>query len=180
MFNRLKQRFRLRAVNQFAENKTESVIPDPKTLSSVVVVLDNTNKNQLKSFETKLKSYFGAATISFVIISSAPLKDVLESDKYCEVLTKDFDISGLLKEEKKDYLTKLPKTNMLLNLAVGIHGISDYISTLVNSDFRISFVKSKEMIYDLVISNYEKANKLEMLEMMHDYLLALTGNKQES
>ena len=68
-------------------------------------------------------------------------------------------------------------TQLLVNMAKEHIDISDYLSTLPHAHFRVSFTKSRHYgIYDLILSNNKEASPANDVQMLYNYLKALTGN----
>jgi len=176
MFEKLRYRILSRAVKQFVAEKNGCKMPDFERLSSIIVILEDLDKERVRAVEEQFKSLFGTSRIRMVIISENASKDMLLSDQYCEVTTKDFGFMKVLKADKQEEIRKLPMTQMLVNMAKKHVDISDYLATLPHTNFRVSFTKSRHYaMYDLIISNGDNADPVKDIEALYKYLQVLTG-----
>ena len=177
MFEKLRYRILNRSINQFIEDKNGCRMPDLEKLSSVIVILEDLDKQTVRAIEERIKSLFGIGRIRFIIITEKTSDDVLLSDQYCEVTTKDFGFMKVLKAEKQEEVRKLPMTHLLVNMAKNHVDISDYLATLPHANFRVSMSKSDHYgIYDLIIDSGENADPVKDINSLYNYLQALTGN----
>ena len=176
MLEKLRYRILSRTINQFIAEKNGCKMPDFEKLSSIIVILEDLDKESVRALEDRFKSVFGINRIRFVIITENASKDMLLSDQYCEVTTKDFGFMKVLKAEKQEEIRKLPMTHLLINMAKKHIDISDYLATLPHANFRVSFTKSRHYgVYDLIISNEGNSNPVKDIEALYNYLQALTG-----
>lgn len=176
MLEKLRYRILNRSIDQFIAEKKGCKMPDFERLSSIIVILEDLDKEQVRIIEEQFKNVFGVNRIRFVIITDNASDDVLLSDQYCEVTTKDFGFMKVLKVDKQEEIRKLPMTNMLINMAKKHIDISDYLATLPLAHFRVSFTKSRHYgIYDLILSNEGNSNLNKDIEALYNYLQALTG-----
>ena len=165
-----------RSISQFITEKNGCKMPDFERLSSIIVILEDLDKERVRALEDRFKNVFGVNRIRFVIITENASDDMLLSDQYCEVTTKDFGFMTVLKAEKQEEIRKLPMTNLLINMAKKHIDISDFLATLPHTNFRVSFTKSRHCgIYDLIISNESNTDPFKDVEALYRYLLALTG-----
>lgn len=176
MFDALKYRILNRSIKQFIAEKNGSKMPDFERLSSVIVIVEDLSKEDVRALEERFKSIFGVNRVRLVIISEKSADDILLSDQYCEVTTKDFGFMKVLKAEKQEEIRKLPMTHLLINMAKKHIDISDYLATLPNTNFRVSFTQSKHSgIYDLIIDSGNNTDPIKDIEELNKYLRALTG-----
>lgn len=177
MFEKLRYRILNRAINQFIAEKNGCKFPDFERLSSIIVILEDLDKERVRTIEEQFKSIFNINRIRFIIITEKASNDILLSDQYCEVTTKDFGFMKVLKAEKQEEIRKLPMTHLLVNMAQQHTDISDYLATLPHASFRVSFSKSRHYgIYDLILSNEKETDPANNMEMLYNYLKALSGN----
>lgn len=176
MLEKLRYRILNRSIDQFIADKKGCKMPDFERLSSIIVILEDLDKEQVRDLEEHFKKAFGINRIRFVIITDNASNDVLLSDQYCEVTTKDFGFMKVLKADRQEEIRKLPMTNMLVNMAKKHIDISDYLATLPHASFRVSFTKSSHFgIYDLILSNEGNSNLNKDIEALYNYLQALIG-----
>lgn len=176
MFEKLRYRILNRAVKQFVAGKNGCKMPDLERLSSVIIILEDLDKQTVRALEERIKSLFGIGRIRFIIITEKASNDVLLSDQYCEVTTKDFGFMKVLKAEKQEEIRKLPMTQMIVNMAKAHIDISDYLATLPHANFRVSFTKSSHYtLYDLIIDSGSNSNPIQDVDSLHSYLLAISG-----
>lgn len=176
MFDKLRYKLLIRSIDQFIAEKNGCKMPDMDRLSSIIIILEDLDKQNVRAIEDCVKSIFGITRTRFIIISEKASEDMLLSDQYCEVTTQDFGFMKVLTSEKQEEISKLPKTNLLVNMAKKHIDISDYLATLPNVSFRISFNKSDHSgIYDLIIDNEKNPEPDQNIQVLYNYLQALTG-----
>ena len=176
MLERLRYRILNRSIKQFLAEKNGGKIPDTERLSSMIVILEDLDKEKVRAIEERFKSVFGISKIRLVLISEQASKDMLLSDLYCEVTTKDFGFMKVLKAEKQEEIRKLPMTQLIVNMAQKHIDIGDYLATLPHASFRVSFSKSRHYgIYDLIIESDEPSDSIKNIDALYNYLKALTG-----
>jgi hypothetical protein len=177
MFEKLRYRILNRSINQFIEEKNGCRMPDLEKLNSVIVILEDLDKQMVRAIEERIKNLFGIGRIRFIIITEKASDDVLLSDQYCEVTTKDFGFMKVLKAEKQEEVRKLPMTHLIVNMAKNHIDISDYLATLPHANFRVSMSKSDHYgIYDLIIDSGKNEDPVKDINSLYNYLQALTGN----
>ena len=177
MFEKLRYKLLNRTVSQFIAEKNGCKLPDFERLSSVIIILEDLDKQTVRTIEDCVRNAFGISRIRLIIISEKASEDILLSDQYCEVTTKDFGYMKVLKAEKQEEIRKLPMTHMLINMAKNHIAISDFLATLPHASFRVSFTQSDYSgIYDLIIDNGKNSSPTSDIKVLHDYLLALSGN----
>lgn len=177
MFEKLRYRILNRSINQFIAEKNGCRMPDLEKLNSVIVILEDLDKQTVRAIEERIKTLFGIGRIRFIIITEKASNDVLLSDQYCEVTTKDFGFMKVLKAEKQEEVRKLPMTHLIVNMAKNHVDISDYLATLPHANFRVSMSKSDHYgIYDLIIDSGKNADPVKDINSLYNYLQALTGN----
>ncbi len=152
-------------------------MPDLEKLSSVIVILEDVDKEMVRPIEERIKTRFGITRSRFIIITEKASNNVLLSDEYCEVTTKDFGFMKVLKAEKQEEVRKLPMTHLIVNMAKNHIDISDYLATLPHASFRVSMTKSDHYgIYDLIIDSGSESNPVRDIDALYNYLKALTGH----
>lgn len=177
MFDKLRYRILHRSINQFIAEKNGCRMPDLEKLNSAIIILEDLDKQTVRAIEERIKALFGIGRIRFIIITEKASDDVLLSDQYCEVTTKDFGFMKVLKAEKQEEVRKLPMTHLIVNMAKNHLDIGDYLATLPHANFRVSMSKSKHYgIYDLIIDSGENSNPVKDVDALYNYLKALTGN----
>ena len=177
MFDKLRYRILNRSIRQFIAEKNGCRMPDLEKLSSVIIILEDLDKKTVRDIEEHIKSLFGIGRIRFIIITEKASNDVLLSDQYCEVTTKDFGFMKVLKADKQEEVRKLPMTHLIVNMAKKHIDIGDYLATLPHANFRVSMSKSDHYgIYDLIIDSGKNADPVKDINALYNYLQALTGN----
>lgn len=177
MIDKLRYRILNRSIKQFIADKQGSRMPDLEKLTSVIIILDDMDKQDVRIVEENVKTLFGIGRVRFVIITDKASDNVLLSDQYCEVTTKDFGFMRVLKPEKQEEVRKLPMTHLLVNMSKRHTDIADYLSTLPHANFRVSLTKSDHYpLYDLIIDNGKNTDPVKDVEALYNYLNALTGN----
>lgn len=177
MFEKLRYRILNRTINQFIANKNGCKMPDFEKISSIIIILEDLDKQTVRALEERIKTLFGIGRSRFIIITEKASDNVLLSDQYCEVTTKDFGFMKVLKAEKQEEVRKLPMTHILVNMAKNHIDISDFLATLPHAGFRVSMTKSDHYgIYDLIIDNGDNTDPVKDIEALYKYLKALVGN----
>ena len=178
MFEKLRYRILNRSINQFITEKNGCRMPDLEKLSSVIIILEDLDKQTVRGIEERVKALFGIVRIRFIIITEKASNDMLLSDQYCEVTTQDVGSMKVLTAEKQEEISKLPMTHLLINMAKKHADISDYMAILPKASFRVSFLKSRHYgIYDLIIDSGENSNPMDDIKTLYGYLRALTGGE---
>ena len=179
IIDKLRYRILNRTIKQFIAEKNGCRMPDIEKLSSMIVILDDMDKENVKDIEEHIKALFGITRSRFIIITEKASNNVLLSDQYCEVTTKDFGFMKVLKAEKQEEIRKLPMTHLLVNMSKKHTGIGDYLAILPHASFRISMTKSEHyQLYDLIIDSGENIDPIKDLEAVDRYLRALTGRDE--
>ena len=177
MFDKLRYRILTRSINQFIAEKNGCKMPDLEKLSSAIIILEDMDKQTVRTIEERIKAHFSISRIRFIIITEKASNDVLLSDQYCEVTTKDFGFMKVLKTEKQDEVRKLPMTHLIVNMAKKHIDISDYLATLPHATFRVSMTKSVHYpLYDLIIDSGDNTDPVKDVDALYKYLKALSGN----
>lgn len=176
LIDKLRYRILNRAIKQFVAEKNGCRMPDLEKLSSVIIILDDLDKQTVRVIEDRIKSLFGISRSRFIIITEKASNDVLLSDQYCEVTTKDFGFMKVLKAEKQEEVRKLPMTHLLVNMSKKHINIGDYLATLPHASFRISMTKNEHyQLYDLIIDSGDNVDPINDIQAIYVYLKALTG-----
>jgi hypothetical protein len=179
MFENLRNNILNRSINQFIAGKNGSKMPDLEKLTSAIVILEDLDKQTVRTIEDRFKAVFGTSRIRIIIITENTSDDVLLSDQYCEVTTKDFGVIKVLKSEKQEEIRKLPMTQLLVNMAKSHLDISDYLATLPHANFRVSFTKGEHFqLYDLIIDSGDNSNTIRDIEALYNYLKVLSGESK--
>ena len=176
MFEKLKYKILNRTIDQFIADKKGCRMPDFDRLNSVIIITEDLDKQDLRAIEERVRQVFGITRVRFIIISEKAIDDMLRSDQYCEVTTQDFGFMKVLTAEKQEEIRKLPMTHLLINMAKKHTDIGDYMATLPNASFRVSFQKSDHFgIYDLIIDTGKESDPVKDVKVLYDYLQALAG-----
>lgn len=177
MFEKLKYKILNRSIDQFIADKKGCRMPEFERLNSIILIIEDLDKQNVRAIEERIKSVFGITRSRFIIITEKASDDMLRSDQYCEVTTQDFGFMKVLTAEKQEEIKKLPMTHLLVNMAKKHADIGDYMATLPNASFRVSFQKSDHYgIYDLIIDSGKDSDPVNDIKVLYDYLQALSGN----
>ena len=176
LIDKLRYRILNRSIKQFIAEKNGCRMPDLEKLSSVIIILDDMDKEEVRVIEDRIKALFGITRSRFIIITEKASNNVLLSDQYCEVTTKDFGFMKVLKAEKQEEVRKLPMTHLIVNMSKKHTSIGDYLATLPHASFRISTTKSEYFhIYDLIIDSGDNTDPINDIQAIYVYLKALSG-----
>lgn len=174
----LRNRALNRAMEHFLAEKPMAKMPNLQRISSILMVLDESDKSIVKNIENSTKNLFGTSRCGFIILCNQMSDNILQSDLYTEITPKDFGFLSVLKSEKNEFIRKLPTSNIIINMAAKNSDISDYLCTLPKSDFRVGFQQSKyQRIYDLLIENPKATDPVSNIFVLHNYLKALAGTE---
>lgn len=169
---------RQRAINGFLRRKKSCILPDIAKYPSVAVLLDQEQFTRYKEIENTLKNLFVMKRYTFIVYVDALPKDVMQTDRYFFITKEDFNFWGLMKLEKRESLLCLAfdlvidfsrKADELLTY--------DYILTLINNSFRLTFGTSCPAIYDMVIDSKKDDDMLNRIEILKNYLSMLLGKR---
>ena len=150
-------------------------------MSSILIILDESDKSIVKNIESSVKGLFGVSRCGFVILCNQMSDTILQSDLYTEITPKDFGFMSVLKPDKHEFIKKLPFSSILINMAPKTAEISDYLCTLPKADFRICFHQSKNtQIYDLIIENPRATDPVSNIHVLHNYMKALVGPQPQN
>lgn len=176
ILDKLRYRILNRSIKQFIAEKSGCRMPDLEKLTSIIVILDDLDKQAVHNIEDRIKALFGIGRSRFIIITEKASNDVLLSDQYCEVTTKDFGFTKVLKAEKQEEIRKLPMTGLLVNMSKKHTEIGDYMAILPHASCRISLTKNDHYpLYDLIIDSGDNTDPIKDIEALNNYLRALTG-----
>ena len=176
MFEKIKYKILHHSIEQFIEKKNGCKLPDFDRLTSAIIIIEDLDKKTVRAIEERMKAVFGITRSRFIIISEKAADDMLQSDQYCEVTTQDFGFMKVLTTEKQEEIHNLPMTHLLINMAKQHPDISDFMATLPQSSFRVSFRKGDHNgIYDLIIDSGTESDPVKEVQILYDYLIALTG-----
>ena len=170
--------FRQRAIKGFLKRKKSCILPDISKYPSVAVLLDQDQFNRYKEIEARLKNLFVMKRYTFIVYVDALPTNVMQTDRYFFIRKEDFNFWGLMKLEKKESLLCLAfdlvidftkKNDELLT--------NEYILTLINNSFRLTFGSSCPSMYDMVIDSKKDEDMLNRIEILKNYLSMLLGKR---
>lgn len=170
--------FRQKAINGFLKHKKPCVLPDISKYPSMAILLDQNQFKRYKDIETELRRLFLLRSYTFIVYVDVLPKDVLQTDRYFFIRRGDFNLCGLMKQAKKESLQRLK-----FNLVVDFTGTSDeqltneYIMTLINNSFRMTFGNTCPALYDMVIDSKKDDDMFNRMEILKNYLSMLLGQK---
>ena len=153
--------------------------PDINKYPIVSVLIDDSQKKDIKAIESFLKTSFVPKRLRFIVLSDALPDNILQSDFMVFVSKSDFGKLGILKKEKENVLRTF-SDDIFINLSDNNEDmLNDYIVSYVNSSFKIGHPKLNMGMHDLVIDYGIEKNDVERLRILHKYILMLSGNKNE-
>ena len=170
--------FRQKAINGFLKQKKFCKIPDISKYPSMAIMLDQNQFKRYKEIEAELRRLFLLKSYTFIVCVDELPKDVLQTDRYFFIRKGDFNLCGLMKQAKKESLQRLK-----FNLVVDFTGMPDeqltneYIITLINNSFRMTFGNTCPALYDMVIDSKKDDNMFNRMEILKNYLSMLLGQK---
>ena len=171
--------FRKRKIRRNLQNKRLMQFPDITKYPIITILVDESQKKDIKAMETFLKMSFIPKRLRFIVIADVLPDNILQSDFMVFVSKDDFDKLGILKKEKEDVLKAFPD-DMFINLSDNNEDmLNDYIISCIKSSFKIGHPRLNMSMHDLVIDYGLEKNDVERLKILYKYLLMLSGNKNE-
>ncbi len=168
--------FRHRAVGRFLKRRKACVLPDLNKYPSVAVVLDNDQFEHHKEIEQALSKVFVMKRYTFIVYADTLPGTVMQTERYFFITKNDFDFWGMIKKDKKEAIAY-----MSFDMVVDFSRKSDdletnnYIISLINSSFRVTFGNTARQLYDLVIDSKKEDSILNQIGILHRYLSMLLG-----
>ena len=144
----------------------------------MAILLDEEQFKRHKEIESTANRLFDLKRLSFIAYVNELPKDVLQSDRYFFIRKDDFNFWGIMKQDKKESLISL-SFDMMVDF---VHTSDDlltnqYLISLINNTFRISFGNRYSSFYDLVIDSKNDKDIVKRIEILHDYLSMLLGKR---
>ena len=171
--------FRKRKIRRNLQKKRLMQFPDINKYPVITILVDESQKKDIKEMETFLKMSFLPKRMRFVVLADVLPDNILQSDYMVFVSKEDFGKLGVLKKEKEDVL-KAFSDDIFVNLSDNNEDLlNDYIISCINSSFKIGHPKLNMSMHDLVIDYGIEKNDVERLKILYKYLLMLSGNKNE-
>lgn len=171
--------FRKRKIRRNLQKKRLMQFPDINKYPVITILVDESQKKDIKEMEAFLKMSFLPKRMRFVVLADVLPDNILQSDYMVFVSKEDFGKLGVLKKEKEDVL-KAFSDDIFVNLSDNNEDLlNDYIISCINSSFKIGHPKLNMSMHDLVIDYGIEKNDVERLKILYKYLLMLSGNKNE-
>ena len=171
--------FRKRKIRRNLQKKRLMQFPDINKYPVITILVDESQKKDIKEMEVFLKMSFLPKRMRFVVLADVLPDNILQSDYMVFVSKEDFGKLGVLKKEKEDVL-KAFSDDIFVNLSDNNEDLlNDYIISCINSSFKIGHPKLNMSMHDLVIDYGLEKNDVERLKILYKYLLMLSGNKNE-
>lgn len=171
--------FRKRKIRRNLQKKRLMQFPDINKYPVITILVDESQKKDIKEMETFLKMSFLPKRMRFVVLADVLPDNILQSDYMVFVSKEDYGKLGVLKKEKEDVL-KAFSDDIFVNLSDNNEDLlNDYIISCINSSFKIGHPKLNMSMHDLVIDYGIEKNDVERLKILYKYLLMLSGNKNE-
>lgn len=169
---------RQRAINGFLRRKKSCILPDIAKYPSVAVLLDQEQFKRYKEIENTLKNLFVMKRYTFIVYVDALPKDVMQTDRYFFITKEDFNFWGLMKLDKRESLLCLA-FDLVIDFSRKVDELLtyDYILTLINNSFRLTFGTSCPAMYDMVIDSKKDDDMLNRIEILKNYLSMLLGKR---
>lgn len=144
----------------------------------MAILLNEEQFKRHKEIEATANRLFDLKRLSFIAYVNELPKDVLQSDKYFFIKKDDFDFRGLMKQAKKESLISL-SFDMMVDF---VHTNDDlytnqYIMSLINNTFRVTFGHRCSSFYDLVIDSKNDDDIVRRIEILNVYLSMLLGKR---
>lgn len=166
--------FRNRAIKAFLKTKKACVLPDVTRRPSVAVLV-NDDQLPYSIGLAEMTNRCLAAKSCAVFIVNTLMENKKNYDNIHFITKKSFGFFGLLKDSDITSISSV-HYDMLLNLTTEEESIlaDDYVMTVFDASFRVSFGKSFGMLYDLVLDT-KREDIAGKIEVLCKYLRMLTG-----
>lgn len=170
--------FRQRAIRGFLKRKKQCILPDITKYPTIAVLLNEEQFKRHKEIEVAMNRLFNLKRLTLVAYVTALPKDVLQSDRNFFIKKDDFNFWGLMKQDKKESLISL-SFDMMIDFVHNSDELltNQYIMSLINNTFRVTFGRRCTSFYDLVIDSKKDDDMLRRIEILHDYLSMLLGKR---
>lgn len=70
MLDKIRNRILKRSIEKFIKGKAVAKLPDLQRISSVIIILEESEKQLIRSIESNMKQLFGIAYCRFVVLSN--------------------------------------------------------------------------------------------------------------
>ena len=179
MFKSLILFFRKRIIKRNIQQNRLLQFPDINKSPIMTILLDESQKKDIKMMEQFVKSSLNPHRLRFLILSETLPDNLLQSDSMFFILKEDFNKVGILKKEKEAVLRSF-SDELFVNLSDNNENmLNDYLVSYVNSSFKIGHSGNNMRLHDLVIDFGIEKNEVERLKIIYRYLFMLSGNKNE-
>ena len=170
--------FRQHAIKGFLKRKKLCILPDITKYPTVALLLDEDQFKRHKEIEATMNRLFAMKRLTFVTYVKQVPKDVLQSDRHVFFVKDDFNFWGLMKTDKRESLLSL-QFDMMIDFTRTNDELftNQYIMSLINNTFRVTFGRNCTSFYDLVIDSKKDDDMLRRIEILHDYLSMLLGKR---
>lgn len=141
-------------------------------------MLDEDQFQSRKEIEKALNKNFVMKRYTFVVRVTEQPKDLMQNGRYFFIKQEDFDFWGYMKQNKKESLISLS-----FDLVVDFTRVRDelmtneYVLTLINNTFRVTFNSKCSSLYDLVIDSKKDDDMLNRIDILKNYLSMLLGQR---
>ena len=143
--------FRKRKIRRNLQKKRLMQFPDINKYPVITILVDESQKKDIKEMEAFLKMSFLPKRMRFVVLADVLPDNILQSDYMVFVSKEDFGKLGVLKKEKEDVL-KAFSDDIFVNLSDNNEDLlNDYIISCINSSFKIGHPKLNMSMHDLVM-----------------------------
>ncbi len=166
--------FRNRAIKAFLKTKKACVLPDVTRRPSVAVLV-NDDQLPYSIGLAEMTNRCLAAKSCAVFIVNTLMENKKNYDNIHFITKKSFGFFGLLKDSDIASISSV-HYDMLLNLTTEKESFlaDDYVMTLFDTSFRVSFGESRGTLYDLVLDT-KREDIAGKIEVLCKYLRMLTG-----
>lgn len=174
MMKKVVRFFRNRAIKAFLKTKKACTLPDVTRRPSVAVLVNDDQLPYSMGLIEMINRCLAAKCCTVFIVNT-----LLENNKGYDnihfITKKSFGFFGLLKGSDIKPISSV-HYDMLLNLTAEEESIlaDDYVVTLFDTSFRVSFGESRGALYDLVL-DAKREDIAGKIEVLCKYLKMLTG-----
>jgi len=170
--------FRRRAIICFLKRKKQCILPDITKYPTVALLLDEEQFKHHKEIEATVNRLFNLKRLTLIAHVHTLPKDVLQSDRHLFIQKEDYSFWGLMKQDKKESLTSL-SFDMVVDFTPTPDDLltRQYVLSLVNTTFRVTFGRRATKFYDMVIDAKKTDDIVNKIEILHVYLSMLFGKR---
>lgn len=175
MFNFIKNKRRKHYISCVGRGDTSVQLPDMESLGRVTIIMDRIE--DLALFDSNVKDILHNANTFYLFMDSSCSEGSGDGYSSAVMRSPDWNLWGMLREERKKVLTSMGNSDLLLNMSAKHRCESDYVACMMPSSFKVAVNVKGIEVYDLMLNIAMTSNVIDVVNVVSDYLLMLNGNK---